>query len=452
MVLLFGLGGNGLAQAATQSGQSQQLIELGMGGTTNTAAPNAATTIINADFKKSIRAEIAAMQTAGIALAPTLVQMGKDLLAIFFAIMLAWYIFEGMAERQMDVMFKKIINHIFIGMIALEMLLGWTGSSGIGVSNFLTNGLNELSMPFSTAGNPSNQVIDVYWKAITSVLGVIGNLFNGMGFWRGAKLAGELALQSIVPVGMEQIAIGMFLAYIALVIVVSLVCAATLLLAMLYSLLFIQMGDFIIYLGLAVGPVFVATLVFPPASNYFTKWLEFVISGGMYKLVAVVIGALMAPLFAAINDNSVSVVVLDSAWVWEIGKNILGFLVYGAIMFFWSVLAYAMAKQIPGFVHALAGGMHLHVSSLSSMAPSFVPSAAKAPAGMLGGKEGEDAGGQAGTSDNKTLTATAKRSPSTALVVGAIKEMRKARKAAAKAAAKVTKGGQNDTQETGDDE
>ena len=408
----------------------------------------------NSNFKASVVTAINALHTSGINLAPMLVSTGTDLLWVFFAIMFAWNVIEGMLAQQLDVMFKNIIRQILISAIALELLLGWTDGSKLGVAGFLTSGMEQLNTPFYAAGvnNPVNQVIDAYWGAVVNLVKIIPNMWSiatvggppGGQTWidsmlNGIKVYAEVTLQSITnPV----LFWGLLIFFVVLVLVVVLSCALTLLLAMVYSLLFINLGDFIIYIGLAVGPIFVATLAFPPATHYFNKWLEFVISGGIYKLIAVVMAALMTPIFANLQTQSANVVGIDSGWFWEVGKNIGGFTIYGFIMMFWSVLAYFMTKQIPVIVHSLSSGIAIHPGSLGSMPPAFMQKAAQLPAALLKKTPPVAAAvelehlAHGDKHSSRSLTAMAGKSPSVGMVIDKIKAIRKAADKAAKLNAK----------------
>ncbi len=401
-----------------------------------TSAPAATTgndMVLNGQqsFKQSVVAVIGAMHVAGAKLAPLLVPTGKKLLAVFFALTAGWNIFQGILSGQMDQVIRTLINQILVTLIALEILLGWTDTAGVGVAGFLTVGMEQLSQPFGAGSGPTDQMVDNYWNAIVDLLEVIPQMWDHGSWLSRAKFVAQLSVQGIVVP--ELFAWGMVLLYVVLVVWVVLICAGTLVVAMLYSLLFINMGDFIIYIALAVGPVFVATLAFPPANHYFSKWLEFAISGGIYKLIAVVLSALMLPVFNIIYQYAGNVVGLDSGWLWEIGKNILGFIVYGIIMLFWSFMAYSLSKQIPTFSHALASGMSLHIQSLSAMKPDVVQSMEAHGRKHLEGKLAGAGGGMAtGATSNRALRAMAAANPELAPITGTIQALRSIRDKAAR--------------------
>ena len=384
-------------------------------------------TISNPAFKQAVVAALNGLHTAGYALRGKLVQTGEELLAVFLALSLGWSIFNGLMAQRLDAMFKDIINELIIALIALVLLWTWTGPGQVGsmsMSNFLTQGLNGLVAPFISpvAAGPNQavttqvaemQIIDDCFAAAGNILSVIPKI------WQGTTVGGtivnmaENALQGIF-IG-ETTGPGFAIAYIMLVIVISFICALTVLTVMLFGLLYINLGDFIIYVGLAIGPVFVATLALPPIRQMFTRWLDFVLTGVFYKVIAVVVAAFLPPLFAAISTNSTTVVALNSAWIWDIAKNILGFLLYGAIMLFWSGFTLFLIKQVPTLAHSLIGGTNLHVTHLGAVMPplakkavSVVKSVAMAGLGAAGGVAGEasvTAGGAsvaAGGADAKT--------------------------------------------------
>ena len=324
-------------------------------GTIPNFAPGAAQT----QFGTQIVAALTAMQTAGAAMSGTLIPTGEKLLAILYAVTLAWYVYEGLAAQQLDMLFKKMISHTLIALIALEMLWGWTGSSGIGVANFLTAGMNTLGDQFTQGGDPADNIINAYYPAIESAIGI---MYAGVVHIDDAMAAASNPISALVALG------GAFALY-SLSSVFALISAGLLAIAMIYSLFFANLGDFIIYVGLAVGPIFVATLVFPAAQGFFSKWLEFVISGGIYKLVAVVIGKLLAEILIRI-DAGTATLIADNATFWTGGGSFVELIGMFSILIFWSLFAYFITKQIPHFVTALSGGVNIHLSSLRSLAPA----------------------------------------------------------------------------------
>ncbi len=350
-VLIIGIALFNVAWAGNATGAE---LGSGVGQPVNTvaSAPPAP------DFGKELYAGLSAMHTAGAALASRLVPVGEQLLGVFFAIMLVWYIFEGMAEQQLDSMFRKIIQHTMRAMIAMELLASWGSPSGVGVAHFLEYGLDELSTPFTQAGDPSDKVIDVYYQAIQGMFSMVTNDLSSFSLYSVAK--------SAVSGGL-----GWMLLMAILTLVVALICVALLMLSMTYALIYVNIGAFIVYIGLAVGPVFVATLVFPPAQGYFQNWMSFVISGGIYKLVAVVVGDIMAQVLIEVGKHGSNVAIMaNGAGAFSGAFDLLKFLLYSLLLVFWSLFAYFLTKHISNFVHALAGGINLHMGSLSSLKPS----------------------------------------------------------------------------------
>ncbi len=316
--------------------------------------PDAATN----QFGTQISAALGALQTTGKSMSGALVPTGENLLYVFYAITLAWYVYEALASQQLDMLFKKLISHTMIALIALEMLWGWTDSSGIGITNFLTVGMNSLENAFVQGGNPADNIIDAYYPAIESTVGII--------------TTGVAHIQTAVTAA-SDIFSGMLVFYGSIGIfivtgVMALLSAGLLAIAMVYALFFANLGDFIIWVGLAVGPIFIATLVFPAAQGFFSKWLEFVISGGMYKLVAVVVGKLLAGILTLIG-TSTAIMISTNATLWTGGGSLVELIGVTLILIVWSLFAYFLTKQIPHFVTALSGGVNIHLSSLNSLAP-----------------------------------------------------------------------------------
>ncbi len=342
--------------------------------TTGGTLPNFAAGPVQTPFGAQVSAALSAIHTAGAAMAPTLLPTGEKLLFIFYAITFTWYVYEGMASQQLDVLFKKWISHTMIALIALEMLWGWGdpgnnapdkstllwGWSGIGITNFLIAGMNSLSDQFAPGGDPANNIINAYYPAIQELINIV---FTGT-----AKLNQDMAACGINPLCKMSTFFNEISTY-AVAAGFALLGAGLLAIAMIYALFYANLGDFIIYVGLAVGPIFVATLVFPAAQGFFSKWLEFMISGGMYKLIAVVVGTLLGKILLVIG-TSTTAMVNDSATLWVNGDTFIGFVLTCFLLIFWSLFAYFVTKQIPHFVTALTGGVNIHLNAMSSLAPS----------------------------------------------------------------------------------
>ncbi|MHB0992215.1 MAG: hypothetical protein ACYC3O_08135 [Burkholderiales bacterium] len=395
------------------------------------ASPNPPANAAQNQFGAQVNAALSAMHTSGAAMATALVSTGETLLYLFYAITLAWYVYEGMASQQLDVLFKKWISHTMIALIALEMLWGWSGTdtTGIGITNFLITGMNVLGDKFITAtggiagSNPADNIIDAYNPAIQELINIV--------FMGSAKMTNDMATCGIdalceISVFFNEIATYAVAAGFALL------SAGLLAIAMIYALFYANLGDFIIYVGLAVGPIFVATLVFPAAQGFFSKWLEFMISGGMYKLIAVVVGTLLGQILLVIG-TSTTAMVNDSATLWLNGNTLTAFILTCFLLMFWSLFAYFITKQTPHFVTALSGGANIHLNSMSSLAPS--------PPGSMPKFGKPKKGDSSETAEIKAATAirTAEIKAASAASTAATKAASKANSDATKAAIAVNK-------------
>lgn len=403
--------------------------------------------VTSTSFSANVMSGLTGMHVAGALMASILVPTGINLLAVFYAITLVWYVYEGLASQQLDMLFKKMISHTVIAGIAMEMLLGWsdpnsgsisdpTGGGafkgmGIGIANFLISGMGSLNDAFTTAGDPADQVIAVFYKAIVGVLSIVDSAT--------ANFSSLHIVEATVTGGLN-----MLLILEILTIAVGLICAGILTIAMVYALFYVNLGDFIIYIGLAVGPIFVATLVLPAAQGFFPKWLEFVISGGMYKLIAVVVGGLWANLFTVVGQSGADIVTLtNGTWLWGTTGAILEFFSYALILIFWSLFTYFITKQIPHFVTALIGGANLHLGSLKSLVPhppgSF-PSFNKPPKSSVPETAAIKAATALKTAEIKSAAAirTAEINASAKANAAAIKASAAAKGNEIKAAAKIT--------------
>ncbi len=347
----------------------------------------ASTTVVSGsppDLASIIVTTMSAMNSAGASMAGKLVHTGEQLSAVLFALMFAWQVLQGIMAQRMDALIRNILSLCLTFAIVMLMLGSWGSNAGMGIRAFVVDGMNSLSAAFAPSGaDPTDRVIDQFGLAIGDCVTLVSR-----------------AVAYMPPFRMDDLAASMYgLGLVAIIAIVSGICIYALVIALAFSILYINQGAFIVYIGLAVGPVFVALLLFPPANGFFQRWADFIISGGVLKLVSVLVSALLAALFGNLQTSGTQLLQLVTRQAIQSGSfDITGFLAWCLEMLFWAFFSYQLVKEIPSFSHALSGGARGGVTSLANILPGGVDT-------MLAGKGKETAGAAAGVA--KTMARSA---------------------------------------------
>ncbi len=327
------------------------------------------------DLASIIVTTMSAMNSAGASMAGKLVHTGEQLSAVLFALMFAWQVIQGIMAQRLDALMRNILSLSLTFAIVMLMLGSWGSNSGMGIRAFVVDGMNSLSATFAPSdADPTDRVIDQFGLAIGDCVTLMSR-----------------AVAYMPPFRLDDLAASMYgLGLVAIIAIVAGTCIYTLVIALAFSILYINQGAFIVYIGLAVGPVFVALLLFPPANGFFQRWVDFIISGGVLKLVSVLVSALLAALFGNLQTSGTQLLQLVTRQAIESGSfDITGFLAWCLEMLFWAFFSYQLVKEIPSFAHALSGGARGGITSLANILPGGIDT-------MLAGKGKESAAAASG--------------------------------------------------------
>lgn len=322
---------------------------------------------------------------AGGKLAGALLPMGKGLLAILTGIGLAWAILTGMMAVSLEKSISQMLNILVYAGFATAMLLGWGGAgdaNSIGVSSFFFQGMDAISSAISEASG-SGSSSDVTDLVVTNSFNAITSMFSLVGAVMDIKTGGGIFNLGPVFLGVVS---G------ALVVIVVLVGAGILAITMALTLVYYNMGTFMIYIGLAVGPLFVAMMVMKSTFGYFEGWLQFMLGAAMYKIVGLIMTILTAAIFDSLAEQAADLAI-DAATT---DGGVLAFSIV-ILAAFWAVMAFMMAKQIPSIATSLVGGANLRADMPASRQIQGAASKAAKPAAGLAAKGAGAIGGAAKT-------------------------------------------------------
>lgn len=263
----------------------------------------------------------------------------KTLAGVLLSIVLAAGIANALASGKG--VSGVVIDVILLGSIVAALLAGYNSLVDVGIS--LAESLNA-----EVGGTLFNALLDF----LNTFIGIVTGVYNAMttGF-------------SCMEWG-----VGMIAKLIDLLFGLIILCAAMILVVLAFAeiLYVILLGPVLVGVGVAVGPLFIATLASKATKSFFDKWLAFLASSLLVQFVALLVLKLMSVVMIAAAKSSGS----DGSFV----VQALGI----------ALIAHMMSKlfqSVPGIASALTGGK-LGVSSGGS---ASLGAAAGAAGGAVAG-------------------------------------------------------------------
>lgn len=329
----------------------------------------------------AIQATLNGVKDAGAGIGGKLVGTGNELLVVLVGIMISWHILNMLLDGTLQETVSKVINTIFVGLIAASFLNNWELVFG-----FLNEGLTSLLAPLGSSAD--------FQGTLQKILQAIIDIWN-IKTWTFNPLH---PLKSIGS-SLEAIPAG------ALKIIATIAMA----LAMAVYVIMLNIGDFLLYVAMFLGPVMVPWLVISEASFLFSGWLRFALGAAMYKVVGTTVAFISSGIFAGISAASQTASHVEPG-VW------LPFDWMAALMVvFWALVSVYLMFQIPDISQALVGG--------ASIGPS-----ARGLKGLVTGGVGTAKGltKAAGVAGSKFEGWAKQHSPSTAKAIGAARGAKEA--------------------------
>lgn len=260
--------------------------------------------------------------------------------------------------RKLATIFAFFFGTIALALPAFRIVMG-AGESAIEefVSALLVVG---IFVGFMQAGN--------YSKLVSALASMMTDLANAL-FTNGKDPVDQIAdivkatidgfLQNL-PTGLGDFA--MNVGYFIMIIVMGLAAILAMIVALFFIMIYINIGNVLMAIAMALGPIFVACGVWKVTRTYFDKWLNFLIIAGFYEIVSKLLLVLIA--------KTALLTKLDTAGSAMIAQANVFF----ALMTL-ATLAY-MASLIPDIVNALLPGQIGGVSGAGGTARKLVMKAA----------------------------------------------------------------------------
>lgn len=181
--------------------------------------------------------------------------------------------------------------------------------------NGLTGMMSDLASSILPSGtNPVMQIIDSAGQTIT-------------------------AYTKALPISWKDVLVRFD--YFIMSLVMGLITILLLMVSVFFTLIYLNIGNVLMAIALALGPIFVACGVWKVTKTFFDKWLHFVLIAGMYQVVATV-------LIVLVSKNNFLPVATDAS-AYESMANLI------IVLFKIATVAY-MSSFIPDIVNGLLPG------------------------------------------------------------------------------------------------
>jgi type IV secretory pathway VirB6-like protein len=236
-----------------------------------------------------IQTMLSEVTCASMALSSNLISEGHDLLAVLLLVMVTFHLLLALLGADWGSTMVDLFR-LFIKAAVVTYLLNFWSSD---VVNFFTTQFDKLADKASGGASGAGQALAMGWKAIEEIFGIgtavdcvkPGATGDGppcrdgnYGISDVFKLIGDLPSMLLKLIAAIYV-VGMMVGYVVVMFT----------------------GVVVLGLGMAVGPILIPCLVFPPLENLFSNWLGFMITGGFYKIVGAIVVGIMTAMFSVLG-------------------------------------------------------------------------------------------------------------------------------------------------------
>lgn len=274
---------------------------------------------------------------SGLASNSTLQGVGKYMTAFFVIAMLTWTTLKSLVSgRGLGELIGEWVP-VFIGFGLVTLILDQNaGQTIVSTMDMVASAIAGSSM--STLDNAIRSGSEPIFKAIAAVVGQprVAEGASGSG-WTGWLSGMASGLASFIYAAVAKV-----------------IAAVVLTFAGVTMMAHIIMGFASIKLVLALAPMMVPFLMFPPASWIFDSWLRFLLGACMLKVVVAFLLTLVAGLLSAMNVLATQFY-LDATKVTPMEALQVDILLLGMVMVF-ALLAALLMMQAPTIASGLLSG------------------------------------------------------------------------------------------------
>lgn len=287
---------------------------------------------------------------------------GFRLSVILLFIGIAWALIESILGDNKNVI-ATCLKTAVVWAIAASFIVNWAppgDSDGeallftTSVKGFFTGGMDKLTL--EATGQTNKQTTE---KVVTDFSNVIMSLvFNISSASEEEKKQQADANNQIKKVSFNSTVSGFFsfdmgdkiIGYLF-----RIISAVFVLWALVSFIFMLNMGQIMIYVGLVVGPIFVAFLVLKQTNFLFSSWIKFMISASLYQLIGIVIALLLIGS-GPVGSPDAGVLSILSEYSIQSGNSNESSVFISMIILFYSILAKHIMDKTDNIATSLAGG------------------------------------------------------------------------------------------------
>lgn len=294
--------------------------------------------------------------SAGAAMAGNLLAAGTALAGGLAVVMLGWNILLWLLDSRVEEVFGNAMRLVMKGAIVTWILLGYVNTmAGLNVKQMFTSGMNEIAATMTGEASPSDTMstgVSILFKSMVTVKNGIFSAKDDPAASTAmpAGTADQVIefFKSITPQNMLRLLMKLLLGLIVIVIL-----GITLGVYVLVNLL----GDILVFLGLAIGPILIPWLLWEASEFLFNGWLKFMVAAGLIKVAAAAMLKLTQGVLEGLTTASK---VVGASMLTDASIDILA----SVLMVLFAVFIAWLMLRVPDIANGLVSG-HASVSLAS---------------------------------------------------------------------------------------
>lgn len=297
-----------------------------------------------------INTVVQSIANAGASMASNLIATGTALAGALAAVMLGWHIVLWLLESPVEEIFGGLVRLVLKGAIVTWILLGYVNTlAGLNVKQMFTDGINGITARMigdAAASDTMSVGVSILARSIVTVKNGIFSAkddpaaSSATPAATGDQASGLDFYKYLSPLNLLKLLLKLFLGLI-----VILILGLTLGIYVLVNML----GDILVFIGLAIGPILIPWLLWEAAAFLFDGWLRFMIAAGLIKVVSAAMLKLTQGVLDGLTEATRTV---GESMLTDAGIDILA----SVIMVLFAVFVGVLMWLVPTIANGLVSG------------------------------------------------------------------------------------------------
>ena len=297
-----------------------------------------------------INTVVQSIASSGSSMAGNLLGTGTALAGALAVVMLGWHIVLWLLESPVEEIFGSAVRLVMKGAIVTWIMLGYVNTlAGLNVKQMFSEGMNTITARMigdAAASDTLSAGVSILAKSIVTVKNGIFSAKDDPAASTATPAApadqasGFDFFKSLSPINLIKLLLKLFLGLI-----VILILTLTLGIYVLVNLL----GDILVFIGLAIGPILIPWLLWEASEFLFNGWLKFMIAAGLIKVVS----AAMLKLTQGVLDGLTEATkVIGDSMLTDAGIDILA----SVLMVLFAGFVGVLMWMVPNISNGLVSG------------------------------------------------------------------------------------------------